>query len=243
MAATSQTIASPTTVPPATLSLPAAWITALVLRAIAGVDRTLLPPLAKDIIQNSIKVDSITFEPGGAILFDGSLRRHVLIFRPGTDLKIKIVAKLMDARTIRLRVISATTGLTKQRDLKDTLLFGISEWLNANPQAAALVRFVDTPDDDYLEITVPVDYLPLAGLATDGNALTITAGVPVIETILSAWAATQLNTLKESGSLADSIAASHLQNPLPPVTGTGTKDVEIYPAPNVTGAVNIAKKF
>lgn len=193
------------TIKPATLTLPSSWIMALVQRAIASVDRTLLPPLAKDFIENSLKVDSITFETGGVLLFDGSLRRQMFIFRPGTDLKIKLVLKLVDARTVRLRVISATTGLTKQRDLHGALLLGVENFLNSHPEYSGLARFVDAADDDYIELTVPMDYAPLAGITTNDNALTLAAGVPAIETILSAWAATQLAKMDTSGSMADQV--------------------------------------
>lgn len=154
-----------------------------------------LSDVVKSFIKDSLKIQALSFAGNGEILIDGALRKKILFFRPGTDAKVRLGFSLVDESTVRIRILSATSGLTKSRDLKGTLYLGAENALAENTVPPDLIRFVDSGDDDYFEAKIPERMgaialsalIVLQKISTEGGALTIELGTPDLATALKVW--------------------------------------------------------
>lgn len=190
---------------------------------------------AAGFIPTQVKFDSVTFERGGSILIDGAIDLPVV---GGFDVKLKLVAKLLaDSSTIRLRIVDVRVSGIGSRALVMLFLSKIAENLTV-----AGLRYVTEATDGYLEYSKPQKWILLKGIQTDENQLSVAYDIDV-PAMMKELQATQIETMKSSNSMADKVNASRLENPLPPITGTGAKAPEMYTTPKLSGAVNLANSF
>lgn len=135
-----------------------------------------MPPLAIGRVPVVPKFDSVTFEPGGAILLDGSAKLRV----GGLDVKARLTLKLLDPHLIRLRLIDFKVS---GNDMLWLIKMGADEFMNGLSLPSA--RLVVNDKDFYADVALPVKWAPLKAILTENNQLAIVPDVPDVNAAIA----------------------------------------------------------
>lgn len=116
-------------------------------------------------IPDNVKFDGVTFERGGSILIDGSVKSGFI----GFDVKAKLVVKLLaDGVTLRARFVDVQVSGVGTRALALKIIQKIVEGLNAPG-----LYWRNDVTGGYVEYVNRFPWILLRDVQTDGNRLTL----------------------------------------------------------------------
>lgn len=155
------------------------------------------------IVPSQVKLDEVTFEPGGSVLVDGGIDLPVV---GGFDVKLKLVVKLLaDLRTIRIRVVDVKVSGVGTRGIVMVFVQRIVE----NMRVPGL-RWVSEGSDGYCEYTRPQEWLLMRNIVTDSNRFALVLDGVDIPLAIKEFEAAQREQQLTSASMADK---ARLANP------------------------------